>query len=118
VLTIPDNFGDLYSLPPEVLIRIRTVLSPDIKVRIEGPAQVGLFVYDNNTLIVESFLPENVDIKIITDKGIAKLKNILTGEEITGKVSQDARIWGREEEEIKSFDVTIKPHSYIVFRCK
>jgi hypothetical protein len=118
VLTIPDNFGDLYNLPPEVLNRIRTVLSPDIKVRIEGPAQIGLFVYDNNTFIVESFLPENVGINIITDKGTGKLKNILTGEEVTGKIIQNARIWGREKEEIKSFDVTIKPHSYIVFQCK
>jgi len=118
VLTIPDNFGDLYNLPPEVLNRIRTVLSPDIKVRIEGPAQIGLFVYDNNTFIVESFLPENVGINIITDKGTGKLKNILTGEEVTGKIIQNARIWGREKEEIKSFDVTIKPHSYIVFQYK
>jgi hypothetical protein len=66
VLTIPDNFGDLYNFPPEVLNRIRSVLSQDINVRIEGPAQVGLFVYDNGTFIVESFLPENVNIKIIT----------------------------------------------------
>ena len=85
VLTIPDNFGDLYNLPPEVLNRIRTVLSQDIKVRIEGPAQVALYVYDNNTFIVESFLPENVGIKILTDKGTGKLKNILTGEEVDRK---------------------------------
>ncbi len=116
VLTIPDNFGDLYNFPPEVLNRIRSVLSEDVKVRIEGPAQVGLFVYDNGTFIVESFLPENVSIKIITDKQINKLKNVLTGEELTGNVAQAAQIWGREKEEIKTFDITIKPHSYIVFQ--
>ena len=116
VLTIPDNFGDLYNFPPEVLNRIRSVLSEDVKVRIEGPAQVGLFVYDNGTFIVESFLPENVSIKIITDKQINKLKNVLTGEEFTGNAAQAAQIWGREKEEIKTFDITIKPHSYIVFQ--
>jgi hypothetical protein len=116
VLTIPENFGDLYNLPSEVLNRIRSVLSQDIKVRIECPAQVSLFVYDNDTFIVESFLPENVNVKIITDKRIDRLKNILTGEEITGKTAQNNRIWGREKEETKAFDVTIRPHSYIVFR--
>jgi hypothetical protein len=118
VLTIPENFGDLYNLPPEVLNRVRCVLSQDIKVRIEGPAQVCLFVYDNGTFIVESFLPENVNIKITTDKQIGKLNNILTGEEIAGKVAESSRIWGREKEETETFDITIKPHSYIVFQGK
>jgi len=116
VLTIPENFGDLYNLPAEVLNRIRSVLSQETKVRIEGPAQVSLFVYDNNTFIVESFLPENVNVKIITGKQTGKLINILTGEEITGKIVQDTRIWGREKEESETFDITIKPHSYIVFQ--
>ena len=118
VLTIPENFGDIYNLPPEVLNRIRNVISQDVKVRIEGPAQVSLFVYDNGTFIVESFLPENVSVKIVTDKQTGKLSNVLTGEEITGKDAQDGRIWGREREAVKTFDVTIKPHSYLVFQGK
>jgi hypothetical protein len=43
VLTIPENSGDIYNLPPEVLNRIRNVLSQDINVRIEGPSQVSLY---------------------------------------------------------------------------
>jgi hypothetical protein len=118
VLTIPENFGDIYNLPAEVLNRIRNVLTQDVKVRIEGPAQVTLFVYDNGTFIVESFLPENVTIKVITDKQTGKLSNLLTGEEIIGKDAQDGRIWGRERAAVKTFDVTVKPHSYLVFQGK
>jgi hypothetical protein len=118
VLTIPDNCGDLYNLPPEVLDRIRSVLSQDIDVRIEGPAQVSLFVYDNGTFIVESFLPASVNITIVTGKQIGKLITIPTGEEITGKVGQAGQIWGREKEETMTFDVTLKPHSYAVFQGK
>jgi hypothetical protein len=118
VITVPENFGDLYNLPPEVLNRIRNVLSRDVSVHIEGPAQVSLFIYDNGTFIVESFLPENVNIKVITDKQTSKLSNILTGEEIIGKDGQDGRIWGRERDEVKTFDVTIKPHSFLVFQGK
>ena len=43
VLTIPDNFDDLYKLPVEVLERIRELLLRDLYVRVEGPAQVMLF---------------------------------------------------------------------------
>jgi hypothetical protein len=118
VLTIPENFGDLYNLPAEVLNRIRNILSRDVRIRIEGPAQVSLFVYDNGTFIVESFLPENVSIKVIIDKPAGSLVNIITGEEIIGKDAQDGRIWGRERDEVKIFDVTIKPHSFLVFQGK
>ena len=93
-------------------------MSQDIKVRIEGPAQVSLFIYDNGTFIVESFLPEIVNVKIITDDRIGKIKNILSGEEIAGKTAAAGQIWGREKEETNTFDVAIKPHSYIVFQGK
>ncbi len=63
ILTIPDNYSDLYQYPPEVLNRIRTVVTQDLNIRLEGPSQVSLFYYDNGTFIVESFLPEPVTIK-------------------------------------------------------
>ncbi len=81
-----------------------------------SPAQVSLHVYDNNTLIVESFLPDNVNTKVITDKKTGKLNNILTKEEITGKIAQDGRIWGRDRDDVMTFDVTIKAYSYLVFQ--
>jgi hypothetical protein len=118
VLTIPENFGDIYNLPAAVLNRIRNVLTQDLKVRIEGPAQVSLFVYDNGTFIVESFLPENVNIKIITGKQTLKLSDIITGEEIAGKDTPDGRIWGRTSDSVKTFEVSVKPHSYMVFQEK
>ncbi|OGC09558.1 hypothetical protein A2V82_06930, partial [candidate division KSB1 bacterium RBG_16_48_16] len=85
VLTIPENFADLYNLPPEVLGRIREVLSGDLDVRIEGPSQVALFVYDNDTFIVESFLPEQTDIRIVVDSRFSKLRNSVSGEQLSGE---------------------------------
>ena len=58
VLTIPENFSDLYSFPAPILTQIRNVLLRDLFVRIESPGDVSLFVYDNDTFIVESFLSE------------------------------------------------------------
>ena len=122
VLTIPDNFGDLYNLPAEVLTRIKEVLMRDIYVRVDGPSQVALFVYDNDTFIVESFLPESVDVNIVTDKRISKLRDVLSGEELSGKSPPEppmwARRWQRQENDKLIFDTQIKPHSYRVFKCE
>ena len=65
VLTIPDDFSDLYHYPVAALNQIRTVLGRDLKVRLEGPAKVSLFVYDNDKAIVESFLDETVTVKLV-----------------------------------------------------
>ncbi len=122
VLTIPDNFGDLYNYPAEVLTKIKEVLMKDIYVRVDGPSQVAIFVYDNDTFIVESFLPEIVDVKIVTDKRISKLRDVLSGEELAGKSPPEpprwARRWRRQENDKLIFDIQIKPHSYRVFKCE
>jgi hypothetical protein len=122
VMTIPDNFGDLYNFPAEVLTRIKEVLMKDIYVRVDGPSQVALFVYDNNTFIVESFLPEIVDVNIVTDKRISKLRDVLSGEELSGKAPPEppmrARRWQRQENDKLIFNTQVKPHSYRVFKCE
>jgi len=118
VLTIPDNFADLYNMPPEVLNRIRQVISEDFQIRLEGASQVALFVYNNNTFIIESFLPESTTVKIITSSKTNELMDILTNEEISGFRKESPVIWGREKEEESSFEIAIKPHSFRVFQMK
>ena len=121
ILTIPDNYGDLYNLPAEVLTQIRAVLAKDMYVRLDGPSQVAMFVYDNDTFIVESFRDEPVDVKIVADKRISKLSDILTGEELTGEaVSTQPRRFGQAapSPDKTVFKMTIKPHSFRVFKCE
>ena len=115
VLVVPENFADLYNFPSEALNRIRQVLSQDVNIRIEGRSQVSLFIYNNNTFIVESFLPEDVDIKVIINKNINKIKDILSKEEIKGVSSKSPVLWGQETENEQAFKVKIKPHSYRIF---
>jgi hypothetical protein len=119
VLTVPDNFGDLYNLPAEVLTQIKEVLMRDFCVRLDGPSQIALFVYDNDTFIVESFLPDTVNVKIVTDKRINKLRDILSGDELSGEVLSAPPVRGQQASADKIvFDVQIKPHSYHVFQCE
>jgi hypothetical protein len=116
VLVIPENFADLYNLPAEALNRLRQVLTQDLNIRIEGPSQISLFIYDNNTFIVNSFLPRDENIKIIINKNISEIQNILSGEKLTGKKEKNPVVWGRINEEVSTFELKIKPHSYLVFR--
>jgi hypothetical protein len=118
VLTIPESFTDIYALPAGVLNRIRDVLSADLNFQIEGPSMVSLFVYDNSTFIAESFLPEETPVKIVAGGGITKLTDIETGEQMTSSGKSSSMIWGRKREEKSSFEITLKPHSYRVFKAE
>jgi hypothetical protein len=115
VLTIPDNLDDLYKLPPEVLGRIKEVLLRDLYVRVDGPAQVALFAYDNDTFIVESFLPEVVSVRVILDSGTGALHDLSTGEVLSGEEVLD---WRGEKTGKAAFPAAIAPHSYRVFRAQ
>jgi hypothetical protein len=117
VLTIPENFADLYNLPAEVLNLIRKAAGSQMNVKIEGPANISLYVYDNNTCIVESFLPQATEIKIVTAKPFTKLIDLQTNESISG-VAREAQMGWMEPKNngTNGFSITVKPHSFRVFR--
>lgn len=110
VLTIPDNFADIYDMPAEVLNKIRDTIAKNQFVRLHGPAKVSIFLYDNNTAVVHSFRDEAANVSLVTLKG-KNVKDILTGETVKGK--DIPGFWGRPSTE-KTFELTVKPHSYRV----
>ena len=118
VLTIPDNFADLYRLPPAVTSALKSYLMRGFPVCLDGPSQVALFAYDNHTFIVESYLPTETDVKVSVTGDYTKLRNLVTGEEITGQAPGEPQGFGRRqflEENRESFNVHLLPHSYEVF---
>jgi hypothetical protein len=114
VWTMPDNFSDLYRLPPSVTSAIKDQVMRDFPVRLDGPGQVALFAYDNNTFIVESYLPQATDVTVSLNGGFDKIKNLLTGEILTGHESWSHVV--RENREI--FNIQLPPHSYRVFQME
>jgi hypothetical protein len=105
VLTIPQAQGDLYTYPQEVLAAIRNVVCRDMYVQLDAPSQVSLFVYDNDTFIVESFRERMGPVRIVTDARITKLKEWLTGRVIDGQPRGEKMV----------FDVMARPGAYSVF---
>jgi hypothetical protein len=118
VLTIPDNYSDLYQYPAAVLNQIRKIVTQDFNIRIEGPSQVCLFNYDNGTFIVESFLPEPVTIKIAAKEPVASLKDLVNNEILQGTTIADPFSRNRQTTAERSFEITLKPHSYRVFQIQ
>jgi hypothetical protein len=116
VWTMPDNFTDLYSLPPDVTAAFKNFLLRGFPVRLDGPAQVALFAYDNHTFIVESFLPVATDVEVSLLENPSRLKNLVTGEilEAQAPAPHPGRPSGLVEDRA-SFPVHLLPHSYAAF---
>jgi hypothetical protein len=120
VWTIPDNFRNLYFLPPEVTSAIKNVVMHGFFVRLDGPSQVALFAYDNHTFIVQSYLDHEADVTVAVAGGLTKLRNLVTGEELTGQ-APPANPWMRrpgEQEARTTFHLHLLPHSYCVFAAE
>ena len=117
VWTIPDNFADLYALPPEVTAAIKNFVMRGFPVRLDGPAQVALFAYDNQSFIVQNFSANPADARISTLGNTTKLKNLLTGETLEGKLPKSQTSIRRNEnaERRAAFIAHLPPHSYTVF---
>jgi hypothetical protein len=117
VLTVPENPADLYNLPVGVTSAIKSYLLPDFPVRLDSPAQVALFAYDNGAFVVESFRPDDAEVTVSVLGANTSVTNALTGEalkEVPAPVSNDRRRPAGTPR--ATYEVTVPPHSYLVFR--
>ena len=114
VLTIPDDFGNLYDYPAPVLNVIRRAMSKDVGAYIEGPSKVSLFPYDNKTMVVENFNDQAVNLRVVVNAKVSSLNNLLTGEQLkpaTVQVSRN-RFFGYADTQTV-FDLQLPAHSYV-----
>jgi len=122
VLNVPEEMNDLYSLPARVLDEIRRYLTPDQPVRLEGPAQVSLFAYNNGTFVVQSFLDHPVAVRVLG--GFAHLENLVTGVTSAGDPQAPSfgffiprgRAGGSMPPKQYGYELQIEPHSFVGFR--
>lgn len=117
VLTIPENVVDLYHLPVDVLTRIREILTPNMPAVLEAPGYTSLFVYDNNTIIVESFADETHQVKLQLGNGFLKATDLVSGKEMAGEKKEYPQ--RRKPAIVKSIlNIELKPHSYVVLKLE
>ena len=114
----PDNFSDLYSYPPTVVSSIKNFVLGDFPVRLDGPTQVSLFAYDNHTFVVESYLDHPVAVTVSTTDGVANIKNLESGDTVTGNAATPQRGFGGRilpTGNRINFQISLQPHSYAAF---
>ena len=97
-------------------------------VRIDNaPAQVALFRYDNNTFIVQNYLPTEAEVTVSMAGKVAEIQDLLTGKDITpapatgrgfGGFGRGFGGPGPAAPPRTSFTFTVLPHSYMAFAAK
>jgi hypothetical protein len=119
VLNIPDNPGDLYELPRPVMKAIRGYVQAEFPVRLDSPARVSLFAYDNDTFIVESFRSQAATVGVFVMGEHTKLHDVLTGEDVSAETVAAATQGGPPGEAHRTaFTIQVPPHSYRVFSTR
>jgi hypothetical protein len=119
VLTVPDNFIDLYNLPAPVLNVLRQNIAGHLDVMLEGPGEIALIAYNNHSFVVESFLDEPVDFQVILSPGVEKIRDLATGEEMIGAFREAPSFRNRKfGKDATVFNLQLKPHSFKAFQYK
>jgi hypothetical protein len=122
LLNIPDNPADLYRMPQGALTEIKHYLMDDLPVRLDAPALVSLFAYDNGTLAVESFRDAPAVANIVVPGAGAKLRDLKSGKLIAAKVPppppKDPYHRAFQEPPVSVFPVTLQAHSWRTYRIE
>lgn len=112
-------------MPPTVLSVIRAALGSAEPIRIDSaPAQVALFRYDNNTFIVQNYLPTSAEVTVSVVGTTAQIHDLLTGTPAPtvgrGFGRRGGGFGGRGPTgpPRTSFTFTVLPHSYMAFAVK
>ncbi|NLG75061.1 MAG: hypothetical protein GX535_02380, partial [Xanthomonadaceae bacterium] len=117
VLTIPENFADLYHYPEAPLNAIRRTLTDHLPVVLEAPSKVSLFVYDNGTFVVHNFRDESVRATVVLDESAVRLEEL--GTKATLRLADRRGSAGRDKPSVvigRYAEVDLPPHSFRAFR--
>ena len=119
VWTLPENLNDLYRLPASVLEALRRYLAAGLPLRLEAPARVSLFAYDNDTFVIESFLDQPVAVRV--SGGFGHIQNLATkvalnGDPVAMRSFAPLRPGAAQPPRQYAFDLRIEPHSFVAFR--
>lgn len=117
VLTIPDNYADLSNFPEAVLNKIRAHLAAYQQVQLKAPGNVSIFLYDNNTVIVESFRDEAVVVGLKAGSNTISMLDLMENKTIEGVIQPAGEGWGQPLILAKkAFKFDLPPHSFRVLR--
>lgn len=92
VLTIPEDYGDLYHLPRKILLPIRQIFLRHSPIQLDSFSKVSLFLYDNGCFALHSFQPWYDEVSITLKDGYTALKDLVNGNTIRAEQEKDAMV--------------------------
>ena len=111
VLTVPDAPADFYKLPAQTLTAIRGELN--LPLTLECAGRVSLFLYDNGTFILQSFLDRPERVRVRVNKGGASLVPLTN---IQPRNIPIEKVRAGENESV--FEVYLMPGHYSMFKVQ
>jgi len=95
------------------------VLCSQLKVQVEGSSKISLYVYDNNTFIVESFLDQETAVKIVTSTQFNRITDLNSSQVFNAETRMPRMSYIEKSRGPKSvYSITVKPHSFRVFKME
>ncbi|MCL2209762.1 MAG: hypothetical protein FWB89_06360 [Treponema sp.] len=110
VLAVPDVPADLYKLPAETLTMLRREMN--LRVTLECCGRVALFLYDNDTFIIQSFLDRVELVRLCINKPDVRLTPVSSPQ------------WMRQMKKVRIsdsesvFETHLMPGRYSAFRIE
>jgi hypothetical protein len=119
MLTIPENFADLYNLPTEVLNKIREVACSSFGIELKGGSQISMFLYDNNTFVVHNFNDKPVEVEVLLSKKAKSVADLSSNKILEMKVVSPARNQrGKGVPEKYSYKIQLPTRSFGAFKIE
>ena len=91
---------------------------PNWPVLLEAPGYTSLFVYDNNTVIVESFSDKTQQVKLRLGENFSKGTDLLSSKEIPGEKRNIFQSFRKPPVSRTILNLELKPHSYQVLKLE
>jgi hypothetical protein len=119
MITIPENFADLYNLPAEVLNKVREIVCSPMGIELNGGSKVSMFLYDNNTFVVESFNDEPVEVDVLLSEKPKSVTDLSTNQKLKMEIVPPGRNQrGKGVPEKYGCKITLPTHSFRAFKIE
>lgn len=119
MLTVPENFTDLYNLPDDVLNYIREIVSGPLGIELNGGSKVSMFLFDNSTFVVESFNDEPVEVSVLLSENGKTVTDISTNKKLTMEVVPSVNNRrGKSTLKKYRYKITLPNHSFRAFKIE
>ncbi|MBU9710914.1 permease [Evansella tamaricis] len=110
-IIIPDNYSQLWKLPHQVVTKIRSCFNSSIiSYEVDGPGNIGFFLYDNDKFILETFTsrPENWEVKLPKGKKLVVIDK--------WGIHSVIPITYHEKDETKVYEIKLAPSDFRLFQ--